>query len=263
MTDRFYTLHEAAEAGAWDEANSWDWGSPLLDHGTGGQVAGTVNIIAADSGVGKSFLCLHLASLSPFPSLVISLEESAAEVGRRGKHLPGGPKAHPRVLVHAPSDYTFDDILATIRVAKERHNVRSVFVDYLQLIDYTGTRPFTARTDEIRNILLDLRMLAKELEIAIIVAAQLKEVLQGMDRDEPELKDLADSVSVKRLAWSVVMLWSCPADNLLCAKVKKSKRTAAGTRQFFLRGHGGILEPIPASRAKAMLEAVLSEDEGF
>lgn len=258
----FLTLHEAAEAN-WGEDQAWAWGVPLMDQGTGGQLPGTVNILAADSGVGKSFLALYMAAQSPFPSLLISLEESAQEVGRRAKHMAGGVKAYPNVLVYAPNDYTFSSLLQTIRVAKERFGVRSVYLDYLQLLDFDGLRPFAARTEEIRNILLDLRQLAKDLDIAIIVAAQLKEVPMGLDRDEPELKDLADSVSIKRLAWSVVMLWATPADNLLCAKVKKSKRTAAGTRQFFVRDTGGVLTPIPASRAKLMLEAVLDESDGF
>jgi replicative DNA helicase len=262
MMPQFLTLTQAAQAAKHEEKNSWPWGTPWLDMGTGGQVAGSVSIIAADTGVGKSFMSLHLASVSPFPSLIVSLEESAAEVGRRASHLPAQPKS---VFVYAPDDYVFAELLEAIRVAHREHDIRSVYIDYMQLLDYDGARKYSNRTEEIRALMLDLRHLAKELHIAVVVAAQLKEVPQGFTREEPDLRDLADSVSIKRLAWSVMMLWSVEGvPGLVEAKVKKSKRTAAGMRQFFVRSNTGLLSPIPASQAKQMIsdaDAEAGDDE--
>jgi replicative DNA helicase len=80
-----------------------------------------------------------------------------------------------------------------------------VFVDYLQLIQ--AANPKAPKYEQISQISMDLKNLAKEFAIPVIALAQLnRRVDQGKPDDRPNASDLRDSGQIEQDADVIVML---------------------------------------------------------
>ena len=89
---------------------------------------------------------------------------------------------------------------------KEKQEVRVAVVDYLQLVTASNTR--ANKYEQISQISIDLKNLAKELDIAVIALAQLnRRVDSGKADDRPVASDLRDSGQIEQDA-DVIMLLS-------------------------------------------------------
>ena len=89
---------------------------------------------------------------------------------------------------------------------REKQEVRVAVVDYLQLISASNSR--ASKYEQISQISIDLKNLAKELDIAIIALAQLnRRVDSGKADDRPVASDLRDSGQIEQDA-DVIMLLS-------------------------------------------------------
>lgn len=74
------------------------------------------------------------------------------------------------------------------------HGVRLIFIDYFQLI-YTQKRSNRSRHDELAELMNELKILARELNIPIILLSQLNRALEdrdGFDGKRPKLSDLRE-----------------------------------------------------------------------
>jgi replicative DNA helicase len=88
--------------------------------------------------------------------------------------------------------YRLNDIILIIR-NQAKQGLEFVLIDYLQLIK-TDTKN-QQRHLEVGEITRELKLLAKELRITIIVLAQLGRA--SLNKDEPELNDLRESGSIE------------------------------------------------------------------
>jgi replicative DNA helicase len=98
---------------------------------------------------------------------------------------------------------------AKARRLKAQQDVRLIIVDYLQLLRSTSRRAQDNRQLEISEISAGLKGLAKELEIPIIVVAQLNrnpEIRTGSGKGVPRLADLRESGSIEQDADLVGLL---------------------------------------------------------
>jgi replicative DNA helicase len=94
------------------------------------------------------------------------------------------------------SDIT--DIIATARKWKRDHNIGILFIDYLQLI---GDRSYkgSMREQELSRITRKIKLLAKELNIPIIVPAQLSRNVENRGGSKrPLLSDLRESGAIEQ-----------------------------------------------------------------
>ena len=91
-----------------------------------------------------------------------------------------------------------------------------VFIDYIGLIK--SKEKSYSRENEIAKISRDLKILAKELNIPIIVLAQLNRLAEGQ---EPTLAMLRDSGSLEQDANKVIFLWQDEQNkNEICGNIK-------------------------------------------
>ena len=85
------------------------------------------------------------------------------------------------------------------------HHLDMVIVDYLQLM--TGDSGTDNRVQEVSGISRGLKMLAKELDIPVLTAAQLSRGVEKRGKDsEPMLSDLRESGSLEQDADIVMFL---------------------------------------------------------
>lgn len=115
------------------------------------------------------------------------------------------------VLMKAPiflDDTGSLDILelrARARRMKKRHNVELIIIDYLQLLhskEYTKQ----GRQIETAHISGNLKAMAKELKLPVLVVSQLSRAPEQRELGKPKLSDLRDSGAIEQDADVVCML---------------------------------------------------------
>lgn len=105
----------------------------------------------------------------------------------------------------------FDDTSSiTVPEMKSRirrlRDVDAVFVDYLQLMKGSGR--IENRVQEVSEITRSLKLMAKDLNIPVVVLAQLARTTEGRGKSHrPQLSDLRESGSIEQDADIVIMLY--------------------------------------------------------
>jgi replicative DNA helicase len=197
-----------------------------FDEMTGGLRPGDLVILAARPSMGKTALGLNIAQhvamgREPQTVAIFSLEMSkeslltrmlcaAARVDgqkfragylnadeRRRLNAAAGQLTQAPLYVDDTAATSVMDMHAKLRRLKAEQGLGLVVLDYLQLM--SGRGRFENRNQEISVLSRNLKSLAKELEVPLIVISQLSrapEVRQGDHR--PQLSDLRDSGSIEQ-----------------------------------------------------------------
>ena len=105
--------------------------------------------------------------------------------------------ANAPVYLDTKSTYTIDDICKTVEESVQEHQVKVVFIDYLQLI-FAKTGFTENRYLELNYITRRLKALAKEFNITIVLLSQLNRNAEDEKRHDhrPVLTDLRDSGTI-------------------------------------------------------------------
>ncbi len=132
----------------------------------GGLVAGSVNLIAGQPGIGKSTLLLQLAYLvaAKVPVLYVSGEESAYQIGLRAERLG---TLRPELQLATTS--SADDIAATIASGK----YKLVVVDSIQTITSAAISSAAGTVSQITNSTQLITLAAKQTNTAVILVGHV------------------------------------------------------------------------------------------
>lgn len=99
---------------------------------------------------------------------------------------------------------SIEDIRLKAKMMKMRHDIKVIFVDYLQLATYEKSK---TREQEISKISQGLKSIAKELDIPVIALSQLSREVEKRPNKRPQLSDLRDSGSIEQDADEVIFLY--------------------------------------------------------
>ncbi|WP_306364433.1 replicative DNA helicase [Nocardia sp. CC227C] len=190
-----------------------------LDEVTNGLHPGQMIIVAARPGVGKSTLGMDfMRSCSirhGLASVIFSLEMSRTEIvmrllsaeakiklgdmrsgrmsdddwaklARRMSEISESP-----LFVDDSPNLTMMEIRAKARRLKQRHDLRLVVVDYLQLM--TSGKKVESRQQEVSEFSRSLKLLAKELEVPVVAISQLNRGPEQRTDKRPMVSDLRES----------------------------------------------------------------------
>ena len=203
-----------------------------LDAITNGLHAGQMVVVAARPGLGKSTLGLDFARSCSIKhgltSAVFSLEMSKPEIvmrllsaearirladmragrmsdddwTRMARRMSEISEA-PLFLDDSPN-LTLMEIRAKARRLKQRHDLRLIILDYLQLM--TSGRKVESRQQEVSEFSRQIKLLAKELQVPIVAMSQLNRGPEQRTDKGPQLSDLRESGSIEQDADVVILL---------------------------------------------------------
>jgi replicative DNA helicase len=117
-------------------------------------------------------------------------------------------------------------LAARARRAKRRHDIGLIVVDYLQLLAGSGREN---RVQDVTEITVGLKALAKELEVPIIALSQLSRQVEARTDKRPQLSDLRESGSIEQDA-DVVMF--CFREEYYVEREKPSPTDAAAMAEW-------------------------------
>lgn len=132
----------------------------------GGIVAGSVNLIAGQPGIGKSTLLLQIANLvaSKVPVLYVSGEESAHQIGLRAARLKAGVKN-----LQLATSSSADDVAATIVGGQ----YKLVVVDSIQTVTASAISSSPGTISQITNSTNLLSSAAKSSGTALVLVGHV------------------------------------------------------------------------------------------
>ena len=254
---------EAIEHGTSSMPTGW----PDLDHLIGGWRKGAVYVVAARPGGGKSIFgeqaVIHAMTEHGVPGAFQSIEMGRTEIHlrafaqlgevnlanlMRGQNSLGkdewdrvskarGIMGDTRFEVDDRSAPTVADIRATVARCKRRHGSCGLLViDYLQLLSTAGRSE--NRQTEVAGISRAIKVMAKDLEIPILVLAQLNRGPEGEKRP-PRPSDLRESGAVEQDADVVILLHrDAEADpGTLFVGIGKNRHGPTGSLKLKWEGH--------------------------
>jgi replicative DNA helicase len=189
-------------------------------------------VIAARPAIGKSTLALDLARAAAIKhrltTAMFSLEMSRNEItmrllsaearvplqamrtGQLGEDDWTRLARRMSEVVDAPlfiddsPNMSMMEIRAKCRRLKQRHDLRMVIVDYLQLM--TSPRRVENRQQEVSEMSRSLKLLAKEVDVPVVAISQLNRGPEQRNDKRPLLSDLRESGSIEQDSDVVILL---------------------------------------------------------
>ena len=119
----------------------------------------------------------------------------------------GEVSAAPLFIDDSPN-MSMMEIRAKARRLKQRHDLRLIIVDYLQLMSggTSSAKRAESRQQEVSEMSRNLKLLAKELEVPIVAIAQLNRGPEQRTDKKPMMSDLRESGSLEQDADVVILL---------------------------------------------------------
>lgn len=206
---------------------------PSLNKITTGWLAGQMITIGARTGVGKSVFAVNSACAAAQANksvLFFSLEMSESEIQDRivasmsgipmndlkqGKVSEEDQKLleettervkDMKLLIETEPKITIDAIRAkALRRAQSEVGLDLIIIDYLQLITAVGT--FSSRQEVVADLSRNMKLLAKQLGVPIMVLVQLnREKGDGDDNELPKISQIRESGAIGQDSDIVILL---------------------------------------------------------
>ena len=229
-----------------------------LDRLTAGWQQGDLNIIAARPSVGKTAFALHLALAAGRAGkhvLVNSLEMQGERLGDRwlcaqaanvdAGLLDAGERQQAleaaRLLSALPvyvddnPKMSMDHIRSSALLQKSKGRCDLLIIDYLQLCEMKSGQKNRNREQEVAEASRKAKLIAKELDIPVILLCQLNRECEMRADKRPALSDLRESGAIEQDA-DVVMLLYRPALYGLTSE-RRSKFPSEGLGMVILAKH--------------------------
>jgi len=204
-----------------------------MDELTAGLQRGDLVVVAGRPSMGKTTLAMNIAENAAIghqlPTAIFSMEMSAEQlsfrmIGSIGRvnqsHLRTGRltdedwsridsavsmmSSAPVFIDDAPA-LTPTEVRARARRLKREHDLGLIVVDYLQLMQVTGTTE--NRATEISEISRSLKALARELNVPVIALSQLNRSVEQRTDKRPVMSDLRESGAIEQDADVIIFIY--------------------------------------------------------
>ncbi|MBO6107874.1 MAG: replicative DNA helicase [Eubacterium sp.] len=228
------TLSEIeAAAAAGSRITGISTGFKYLDNQIAGLQPSDLILIAARPSMGKTAFALNIAEYAALkkgvPTAIFSLEMSANQLAKRllsmNSHVDSqkirtgelsfddwknisesaNMFAKSKLFIDDTPGITLTQFRTKCRKLKAQHDIKLVFIDYLQLM--VGEGRTSGRQEEISNISRGIKAIAREIQCPIVALSQLSRAPEARNDKRPMLSDLRESGAIEQDADVVMFLY--------------------------------------------------------
>jgi replicative DNA helicase len=210
-------------------------GFARLDNLTNGFQPERVYTLAARPGMGKSalacnianhiglrlaknvlFVSLEMSAIELTERLLCSLARCSSHAIKRGNYeyqtkervATAAEQLIKSKVAIADSPYaSILDVSAMARAHKKKWGLDLLVIDYLQLLVYHGDETYTQRVEQVGQQMRSLKHIARELEIPVLLLAQMNRQTEQRTDHRPILPDLRESGSIEQDSDCVMFLY--------------------------------------------------------
>jgi replicative DNA helicase len=203
-----------------------------LDELTNGLHDGQLIVVAGRPGTGKSTIAMDFLRSSAIghqkSACLFSLEMGKSEITMRllsaEARIPltrirtgtltdddwnklarrMGEVAQAPMFIDDSPNLSMMEIRAKARRLKQRHDLKLIVVDYLQLM--SSNKRVENRQQEVAEMSRSLKLLAKELGVPVVAVSQLNRGAEQRSDKRPQLSDLRESGAIEQDADIVILL---------------------------------------------------------
>jgi len=190
----------------------------------GGLIPGSVTLLGGEPGIGKSTLLLQLANHAGrlTPTLYLSAEESAAQIGVRARRL-GVTGSHLRVVADT-------DLEAMMARAREE-GVKLLIVDSIQTVQLTSIGTAAGAITQLKECTAQLVRFAKSSGVSVVIVGHVTK--DGAIAGPRVLEHLVDTV---------LYFESDASSRFRNVRATKNRFGSVGELAFFHMGESGLRE---------------------
>lgn len=231
-------------------------GLTRLDRSLGGLHNSDLIVVGARPAIGKTAFMINLALAPDSPVGIISTEQPRHQIGSRVLSADGKVSLHrmrtgdlqqgewaklsasllrlktKKVWINDNSSASVSDIVRQARKWKQLHDIRALYVDYIQRIPGDRRLP---KHEQIDEIVRALKNLARELDIPVLALAQVSRQAEARTDKRPWMADLSDSSSIEKEADQIMLLYRdevyndpSPKAGILEIDIKKNRHGPVG-----------------------------------
>lgn len=205
-----------------------------LDQTLSGLHKGDLIVVAARPSMGKTAFALNISSNvinNDKTVILFSLEMSSSQlidrlicsIGNIDSHLYRSGEltdsdydkysqtlsslSGKKLFIDDKPNLTVGEIKSKCRKIKRNYGLDLVIIDYLQQIQSESDKNIYNRNEEIGQITRSLKIMARELNIPVVVLSQLSRAVEQRQDKRPMLSDLRDSGTIEQDADVVAFLY--------------------------------------------------------
>ena len=182
---------------AYNAANAW-----ATSGGTEGGRVGVISLEMSSDQLASRLLC----DLAEIPGDKIRRGDFGAEEFRSLAEAANRLAQIPLYIDDTPAQ-SITAVRTRARRMKRKHGLELLIIDYLQLLQGTGSRQSENRVLEVSEITRGLKAIAKELSIPVIALSQLSRGVENREDKRPQLADLRESGSIEQDADVVMFIY--------------------------------------------------------
>ena len=240
-----------------------------LDRQTNGFQKSDLIIIAGRPAMGKTSFAINIAQYAALHDertvVVFSLEMSAEQLVMRmlcteasveSQRIKEGlvgdadlsrlmevsvPMSRSKMFIDDTGGVTVPEIRSKCRRLKARLGLDMIVIDYMQLMQGSGGRKGESRMSEISDMTRQIKLMARELNVPILLLSQLNRGPEMRQDHTPMISDLRESGSIEQDADMVILLYR-PAvydptlDNTSQVIIAKHRHGPTGTVELAWQG---------------------------
>lgn len=185
-------------------------GLPDLDRLTDGCHAGEMVVVCGFPSTGKTALAVNIAvhnGLEGVPAAIFSAEmppvslvvrsmcsesrqnfKALKEENLKPMVVAAGRLVNSPIHIERANGMTVGQVCAVARRLKQRHNIRLIVIDYIQLLNGTGDN----REQQVSSVAKGIKAMALELDVCVLALSQLTD--DGKLRESRAIGQEADSI---------------------------------------------------------------------
>lgn len=200
-------------------------GLASLNYITGGWLPGQLIILAARPAMGKTAMLLHFAKSAALKGrkvAIFSLEMGTVSLAQRvilsecnvsPERLKAGKLSNQEekeyceaadkisrlsIKIDETATINIQQIKARCRNIKQKHGLDLVLIDYLQLMDMKSDNRAYNREAEVSQTSRAAKVMAKELEVPVILLSQINRNCESRESKIPIMADLRESGAIEQ-----------------------------------------------------------------